>query len=49
MSVKSEYQKALQSANYKENLKYDKTTLSNKNKRQRRSNILFFNPPFVQL
>ena len=42
-NVKSEYQKALNSANYKDTLKYDKTILPKRNKRK--WDIIFFNPP----
>ena len=45
-NVKSEYQKALNSVNYKDTLKYDKTTLLKRNKIQRKRDIIFFNPPF---
>ena len=45
-NVKGKYQKALNSANFKDNLKYDKTTLSKRNKKQRKRGIIFFNPPF---
>ena len=45
-NVKNEYQKALNSANYKNNLTYDKTILSKRNKKQRKRNIIFFNPTF---
>ena len=42
----SEYQKALNSANYKDNLKYDNTILSKINQKQRKRDIIFFNLPF---
>ena len=45
-NVKNEYQKALNSANYKNTLKYDKTTLPERNKKQRKRDIIYFNPPF---
>lgn len=44
MDVKTEYQKTLVSANYKDNLNYDNTILSKRNKRKRTR--VFFNPPF---
>ena len=43
-NVKSQYQKALTSANYKHTIKYDKILLAKTNKRKR--NIIYFNPPF---
>merc|ERR1712240_78922 len=45
-NVKSVYQKALNSANYKDNLKYDSTITSKRNKKRRKRDIIFFNPPF---
>ena len=42
----TEYQKALNSAKYKTNLKYDKTILSKRNKKQRKRDIIIFKPPF---
>ena len=45
-NVKNEYQKALNSANYKDNLKYDNTISPKSNKKQRKRDIIFFNPPF---
>ena len=43
-NVKTEYQRALTSANYKQNIKYDKNLSLKTNKRKR--NIIYFNPPF---
>ena len=43
--MNSEYQKALNSAKYKTNLKYDKTLLSKRNKKQRKIDIMSINQP----
>jgi len=42
--IKQNYQTALKSANYKFDLTYQNT--SNKNKKQRKRKIIYFNPPF---
>ena len=44
--MKSEYRKALNSANQKGNLRYDKTILSKRNKKQRKTDIKFVNSSF---
>ena len=40
-NVKNEYQKALNSVNYKNTLKYDKTTQPERNKKQRKRHNIF--------